>query len=86
MVVLVFVCTEWYVYQWVDPLAAIAVAQGRPEADARAEARLGVTVVRGLLLDLLATRDRAAVDAAMERYIAGFEALSDREAAAEAPS
>jgi hypothetical protein len=26
-------------------------------------------VTRGLLLDLRATRDRAAVDAAMERYI-----------------
>jgi hypothetical protein len=38
------------VEEWVDPQAAIAVAQGRPEADARAEA------------------------------------LSDREAAAEAPS
>ena len=43
-------------------------ARGRP-SEARAEARLGVAVVRGLLLDLLATRDRAAVDAAMERYI-----------------
>jgi AcrR family transcriptional regulator len=54
---------------WVEPLARIAVAQGRPEAEARAEARLGVAVTRGLLLDLLATGDRAAVDAAMERYI-----------------
>jgi AcrR family transcriptional regulator len=53
---------------WVDPLAAL-VAPGRPEAEARAEARLGVAVVRGLLLDLLATGDREAVDAAMERYI-----------------
>ena len=41
-------------------------------AEARAEARLGVAVVRGLLLDLLATGDRAAVDAAMERYIAAI--------------
>jgi len=57
---------------WVEPLAEIAVAQGRPEAEARAEARLGVAVVRGLLLDLLATGDREAVDAAMERYIAAF--------------
>ena len=55
---------------WVEPLTRIAVAQGRDEADARAEARLGVAVTRGLLLDLLATRDREAVDAAMERYIA----------------
>jgi AcrR family transcriptional regulator len=54
---------------WVEPLARIAVAQGRPEDEARAEARLGVAVTRGLLLDLLATGDRAAVDAAMERYI-----------------
>ena len=57
---------------WVEPLTEIAVAQGRPEAEARAEARLGVAVVRGLLLDLLATGDREAVDAAMERYIAAF--------------
>jgi AcrR family transcriptional regulator len=54
---------------WVQPLARIGVAQGVPEAQARAEARLGVAVVRGLLLDLLATGEREAVDAAMERYI-----------------
>jgi AcrR family transcriptional regulator len=54
---------------WVEPLARIAVARGEDEARARAEARLGVAVTRGLLLDLLATRDRQAVDAAMERYI-----------------
>jgi len=57
---------------WVDPLTEIAVARGQPEAEARAEARLGVAVVRGLLLDLLATREREAVDAAMERFIAAF--------------
>ncbi len=57
---------------WVDPLTEIAVARGQPEAEARAEARLGVAVVRGLLLDLLATGDREAVDAAMERFIAAF--------------
>jgi AcrR family transcriptional regulator len=59
---------------WVEPLAAL-VAPGWPEAEARAEARLGVAVVRGLLLDLLATGDRAAVDAAMERYIAAVAPL-----------
>jgi AcrR family transcriptional regulator len=57
---------------WVEPLTRIAVEEGRPEADARAEARLGVAVTRGLLLDLLATGDREAVDAAMERYIAAI--------------
>jgi AcrR family transcriptional regulator len=67
---------------WVDPLTRIAVAQGRPEAEARAEARLGVAVVRGLLLDLLATGDREGVDAAMDRYI---EALAPPPADAEAP-
>jgi AcrR family transcriptional regulator len=58
--------------QWVEPLTRIAVAEGRPEAQARAEARLGLAVTRGLLLDLLATGDREAVDAAMERYIAAM--------------
>jgi AcrR family transcriptional regulator len=57
---------------WVEPLAAL-VAPGRPEAEARAEARLGVAVVRGLLLDLLATGDREAVDAAMEACIASIQ-------------
>jgi len=56
---------------WVEPLAAL-VAPGLPRDAARAEARLGVAVVRGLLLDLLATGDRPAVDAAMERYIAAI--------------
>ena len=54
---------------WVEPLAALA-RPDVPKEQARAEARLGVAVVRGLLLDLLATGDREAVDAAMERYIA----------------
>lgn len=61
---------------WVEPLTRIAVAKGRAEAEARAEARLGIAVVRGLLLDLLATGEREAVDAAMERYI---EALAPHE-------
>jgi AcrR family transcriptional regulator len=60
---------EGIVDDWVEPVARILVAQGRAEDEARAEARLGVAVVRGLLLDLLATGDREAVDAAMERYI-----------------
>jgi hypothetical protein len=59
---------------WVEPIAQLAVAAGRDEGEARAEARLGVAVTRGLLLDLLATGDRAACDAAMERYIAAVVA------------
>jgi AcrR family transcriptional regulator len=57
---------------WVEPLARLAIERGRPEAEARVEARLGVAVTRGLLLDLLATGDREAVDAAMERYISAL--------------
>jgi hypothetical protein len=60
---------------WVEPVAAYAIERGVPPAAARADARLGVAVIRGLLLDLLATNDRAAVDAALERYIAQYEAL-----------
>jgi hypothetical protein len=42
---------------------------GVDEATARADARLGVAVVRGLLLDLLATGDRQGVDKAFERFL-----------------
>src|SRR3954451_1590572 len=68
---------------WVDPLARIAIASGVPEARARAEARLGVAVARGLLLDLLAPADRAGVDAAMERWIEVLAPHSDEPAGAE---
>jgi AcrR family transcriptional regulator len=55
---------------WLEPAAAMAVEMGlRPEA-AVPFARLGIAVTRGLLLDLLATGDREAVDAAMEHWIA----------------
>jgi AcrR family transcriptional regulator len=54
---------------WVDPIAEMMVAMGFASEDARALARLGVAVTRGLLLDLLATGDRAAVDAAIEQWI-----------------
>jgi AcrR family transcriptional regulator len=55
---------------WVAPLAAMGVEAGVDEATARAEARLGLAVYRGLLLDLLATGDREGVTAAVERFIA----------------
>jgi AcrR family transcriptional regulator len=55
---------------WVEPVVPINMAMGMDEPTARAQARLGIAVTRGLLLDLLATRDRPAVDAAMERWIA----------------
>lgn len=55
---------------WVEPVAELNVAQGMEPDAARAHARLGLAVTRGLLLDLLATGDRAGTDAAVEAWIA----------------
>jgi AcrR family transcriptional regulator len=57
---------------WLPPATALFARLGLDEATARTEARLAVAVSRGMLLDLLATGDRAAADAAMERYVARF--------------
>jgi AcrR family transcriptional regulator len=58
------------VESWIEPVAATRRAQGMPAAAARARARLEVATARGLLLDLLATGDRAGVDAAAEQFLA----------------
>jgi AcrR family transcriptional regulator len=57
------------VESWVAPVADALVRVGADEQTARADARLGVAVVRGLLLDLLATGDRAGVNEAYERFL-----------------
>src|SRR5262252_5677602 len=57
------------VESWVAPVADALVRAGADEPTARADARLGLAVVRGLLLDLLATGDRAGVDEAYERFL-----------------
>jgi len=57
------------VEDWVEPMAAEAIAGGAAPGEARADARLAVAVCRGLLLDLLATGDERAVDQAFERYL-----------------
>jgi len=57
------------VESWVAPVAAALVEAGADERTARADARLAVAVARGLLLDLLATGDRAGVTEAHERYL-----------------
>ena len=57
------------VEDWLDPLTGLLTRYGLAPDKARATARLGVAVSRGLLLDLLATGDRPGVDAAMERFI-----------------
>jgi AcrR family transcriptional regulator len=58
--------TERFVENFVAPWLAMADAAG---AD-RVQTRLDVAVLRGLLLDLLVTDDRDAVDAAFDVYLA----------------
>jgi AcrR family transcriptional regulator len=58
---------------WLEANETLAAAQGIPPGVARTHARLGLAVVRGLLLDLLATGDRDGVDAALELFAAGYE-------------
>jgi AcrR family transcriptional regulator len=54
---------------WIGPVVALLDRLGFPSEHAAAQARLGIAVTRVLLLDLLATGDRAACDAAVEQYI-----------------
>jgi AcrR family transcriptional regulator len=60
---------------WLEPLTELNIARGMPPGQARASARLGLAATRGLLLDLLATGDRAGVDEAMELFITRYEQL-----------
>jgi AcrR family transcriptional regulator len=57
---------------WLAPATELFSRLGFSEAEARAEARLSLAVARGLLLDLLATGDRTAIDAAVDRYVARY--------------
>jgi AcrR family transcriptional regulator len=61
---------------WLEPLTALNIAQGLTPERARAIARLGIAVTRGLLLDLLATGDRPGADAAMELFIEMYQRLT----------
>jgi len=61
---------------WLGPIEALLARYGVPEADRAAHARLGLAVARGLLLDLVTTGDRAAVDAAMAHFLARYEQLA----------
>jgi AcrR family transcriptional regulator len=67
---------------WLTPAADLLTAQGVPVQEAQAEARLAIAVTRGLLLDLLATGDLAAVDAAMDRFTAQLAARLTRRSGA----
>ena len=57
---------------WVELGTEISHAHGVPLELARAHARVGVAVMRGLILDLLATGDRAGTDEAMEAFLATY--------------
>ena len=57
---------------WVEANVEMGRRVGIPEDVAAVHARLGMAVTRGLLLDLLATGDRAAVDAAMELFARSY--------------
>jgi AcrR family transcriptional regulator len=66
---------------WVAEMAsALTRETGMDDKTARAEARLGVAVTRGLLLDLLATGDRDGVTEAFERYVQYTESVYARDA------
>jgi AcrR family transcriptional regulator len=72
------------VESWLAPATAINLALGVPPDLARAHARAGIAMTRGLLLDLLATEDVDGVDAAMEAFIAVYEGWFSALAAAHA--
>jgi AcrR family transcriptional regulator len=61
---------------WLEPLVAVNQRIGMSGEDARAAARLGLAVTRGLLLDLLATGDREGADAAMEHFLTNYMPLT----------
>ncbi|HEX4433796.1 MAG TPA: TetR/AcrR family transcriptional regulator [Acidimicrobiales bacterium] len=60
------------VAHWLEANVALSVQWGIPADVARTHARLGLAVTRGLLLDLLATGDRAGVEAALEVFAARY--------------
>jgi AcrR family transcriptional regulator len=58
---------------WLEANVALAAETGVPAETVCTHSRLGLAVMRGLLLDLLATGDRAGVDAALEVFAGGYE-------------
>jgi AcrR family transcriptional regulator len=54
---------------WVDALASLEMELGASSRDARARARLYIALVRGLLLDLLATHDRKGTADALDAFL-----------------
>ncbi len=62
------------VSSWIEPAAELMGGLGVSTAHAKAQARLNLAVVRGLLLDLLATGDVEGTHDAMEHYVCLLEA------------
>lgn len=59
---------------WIEPVADLFVRLGFEPDRATSEARLAIAVTRGLLLDLLATGDRGAVERATQCYLDRYRA------------
>ncbi|GII62588.1 TetR family transcriptional regulator [Sphaerisporangium krabiense] len=59
---------ESVITAWTDPVAQMLAGRGVPPREAARRARLSLAVGRGLLLDLLATGDQAAVDDAADLF------------------
>ncbi len=57
------------VEDWLRPAVERLRGLGVPERQARAQARFGLAVARGLLLDLVTTGDQAGLDDAVELYL-----------------
>ncbi|MBV9413208.1 MAG: TetR/AcrR family transcriptional regulator [Acidimicrobiia bacterium] len=57
---------------WLEPATALGMRMGMRKRDARAWARLGLAVTRGILLDLLATGDRKGCDDAIDKFVASL--------------
>jgi len=65
------------VTSWTGPVAAALEEAGLDPRTAQAEARLGLAVFRGLLLDLLATGDHEGILAAHEQYLSHYTPAGD---------
>ena len=63
---------------WLGPLTQLSLHAGVPAKLAPTDARLFLAVARGLLLDLLATGDLEAAEAAYELFLSRYEGLSAR--------
>lgn len=67
---------EGVVDSWVETALPPLQKAGVPASEARAYARLGIAVTRGLLMDFLATGDECAVDDAFDLYVAAMAAIT----------